>query len=295
MGSDRRYLTWGEVTERAHSVATSWYAQDVVGVWGVPRGGIVPAVLVGAALGVPVLDTLPPPADATRILVVDDLVDSGATQRRYLADGYLFTALYHKNTGGDWLVFPWERDTDDANGPADAVVRLLQHIGEDPTREGLVDTPKRVLKALTEMTGGYDDDPAVVLGTTFDVAYDELVAVTGIEFVSMCEHHMLPFVGTAAVGYLPSDRVVGLSKLARIVDTYARRLQVQERMTNQIAEAIHTVLHPLGVAVVVRAEHSCMSCRGVRKRSAMVTSAMHGRFRDNAELRNEFLMLARGQ
>lgn len=177
--------------------------------------------------------------------------------------------------------------------PADAVRRLLIHIGEDPDREGLVETPRRVVKALSEMTCGYYEDPAVVLGTTFDEQSDELVAVTGIEFVSLCEHHLLPFIGQASIGYLPGARVVGLSKLGRIVDTYARRLQVQERMTTQIADAIMTHLEPRGVGVVLRAQHSCMSCRGVQKTSTMVTSAMLGDFRDNPQLRAEFLGLER--
>lgn len=191
-----------------------------------------------------------------------------------------------------WIEFPWETGE---GGPTDAVRRLLQWIGENPNRDGLVDTPSRVVKAWGEMTCGYADNPADVLGTTFDVACDQLVAVTGIEFVSLCEHHVLPFIGVASVGYLPGARVVGLSKLARIVDTFSRRLQVQERMTQQIAEAIQEHLAPQGVAVVVRGQHSCMSCRGVRKTSEMVTSAMLGIFRTNEALRSEFLALERAR
>lgn len=176
----------------------------------------------------------------------------------------------------------------------EAVRVLLAAIGENPDREGLRDTPARVVRALLEMTAGYCEKPAEVLGTTFDVPTDQLVAVRGIEFSSLCEHHLLPFTGTASIGYLPGDRVVGLSKLGRIVDTFARRLQVQERLTQEIAGAISDVLRPLGVAVVIRGHHSCMACRGVRKRAEMVTSAMLGRFRDNPELRAEFLALERG-
>jgi GTP cyclohydrolase I len=175
----------------------------------------------------------------------------------------------------------------------DAIRVLLQAIGEDIHREGLIDTPKRVLKAYLEMTDGYSKDPAEVLGTTFDVSCDELVIVTGIEFVSLCEHHMLPFTGTAVVGYLPGERVVGLSKLARIVDVYAHRLQVQERLTRQIADAIMEHVGARGVGVIVRGQHACMSCRGVRKRAEMVTSALLGEMRDNQDLRAEFLTLSK--
>ena len=179
------------------------------------------------------------------------------------------------------------------HGARRAVRELLLYIGEDPTREGLLETPARVARAMREMTGGYHERPEDVLGTMFNERCDELVAVTGIEFVSLCEHHLLPFTGTASVGYLPDGKVVGLSKLGRVVDLYARRLQVQERMTSQIADSIMGIVQPQGVGVVVRAAHSCMSCRGVRKTSTMVTSAMLGDFRDNAQLRAEFLALER--
>lgn len=174
----------------------------------------------------------------------------------------------------------------------EAVRVLLAHVGEDVERAGLLDTPDRVARALREMTSGYRDDPAAILARTFDDRCDEMVVVSGVDFTSLCEHHLLPFVGVAHVAYLPGERVVGLSKLARLVDCYARRLQVQERMTVQIAEAIAEHLSPRGVGVVVEAHHSCMGCRGVRKPNArMVTSAMHGVFRDEPEARAEFLAL----
>ncbi|HMV51704.1 MAG TPA: GTP cyclohydrolase I FolE [Blastocatellia bacterium] len=150
----------------------------------------------------------------------------------------------------------------------------------------------RVVRAFVEMTRGYQDDPAWILSTTFDERSDEIVAVKGIRFTSLCEHHLLPFIGTADVGYLPGARIVGLSKLARLVECFARRLQVQERMTRQIAEAIEQHLGAQGVGVVVRAHHCCMGCRGVRQQDAqMVTSSMLGVFRDRAEVRSEFLKL----
>lgn len=173
-----------------------------------------------------------------------------------------------------------------------AVERLLTFVGEDTQREGLRDTPRRVIDAWLEMTSGYEVDVAELLAVQFAERCDELVLVSGIEFTSLCEHHVLPFVGTATVGYIPRDGVVGLSKLARLVDVYARRLQVQERMTRQIADAIDTHLSPLGVGVVLRAHHSCMGCRGVRKPSAaMVTSSMLGCLQTEPSARAEFLAL----
>ena len=174
-----------------------------------------------------------------------------------------------------------------------AVETLLRWIGEDPSREGLKETPARVSRALREMTASTLIDPASVLCTTFRETSDELVVVKGISFSSLCEHHMLPFSGTATVGYLPSDRVVGLSKIPRLVQGYANRLQVQERLTNQIACAIQLVLKPKGVGVMLRAHHSCMGCRGARQPSAeMVTSCMLGVVRESASLRAELLALA---
>ena len=173
----------------------------------------------------------------------------------------------------------------------EAVKTLLTMIGENPDREGLVDTPKRVCKALVEMTAGYALDPAEVLSTTFGELYDEMVVIKEYPFVSLCEHHMLPFSGVAKVGYVPGDRVVGLSKLGRLVDCFARRLQIQERLTKQIGEALDEVLAPRGSAVVLEATHQCMAYRGVNKSAAMVTSYVSGVFRDDGVVRAEFLSL----
>lgn len=175
------------------------------------------------------------------------------------------------------------------------VGQLLKWIGEDPTRDGLRDTPERVVRALKEMTRGYGEDPGDILSTVFDAEYDQIVVLRGIRFSSLCEHHLLPFTGQAAVGYLPGFNVVGLSKLARLVHCFARRLQIQERMTQQIAGAIQEHLKPLGVGVIVRAHHHCMGCRGVEQPSTeMITSAMTGVFRDLDAARAEFMRLAEG-
>ncbi len=174
----------------------------------------------------------------------------------------------------------------------DAVRAILVAIGEDPAREGLADTPGRVERQWAELTSGYSADPAISLGTTFEVDYDEMVVVRDIAFYSLCEHHLLPFHGRVQVGYLPRGRVVGLSKIPRLVEAFAHRLQVQERMTQQIAETLMTHLDPKGVAVVVEAAHLCTMMRGVRQQEAvMITSAMLGTFRSDARTRSEFLTL----
>ena len=175
----------------------------------------------------------------------------------------------------------------------DLITRLLVELGEDPAREGLVRTPTRVEKALKFLTGGYDADIDEILnGALFDVDYSEMVIVRDIDFYSLCEHHLLPFFGKCHVAYIPNRRVIGLSKLPRLVDVFARRLQLQERMTNEIAETIRTKISPLGVAVVCEGTHLCMAMRGVEKQNSYtITSAMLGAFRENARTRMEFLEL----
>lgn len=185
----------------------------------------------------------------------------------------------------------------DASAPSreqaeDAVRTLLRWAGEDPAREGLLDTPKRVVKAYGDWFSGYGTDPDDYLQRTFEevAGYDELIVLRDIEFESHCEHHMAPIIGKAHVGYLPDGKVVGISKLARVVETYARRFQVQEKLTSQIARCIERVLQPLGVGVVVEASHECMTTRGIHKRGvSMVTSKMLGSFREDARTRAEFL------
>ncbi len=172
-----------------------------------------------------------------------------------------------------------------------AVSGILKAIGEDPEREGLLKTPERVAKAYDELLSGYRTDPIDLLNEAiFEVSYDEMVIVRDIEFYSMCEHHMLPFLGRAHVAYLPKGKVIGLSKIPRIVDMFAKRLQVQERMTRQIADLVGELLHPKGVAVVVEGLHLCSVMRGVKKHDArMTTSSMSGAFRSNISTRQEFL------
>lgn len=173
----------------------------------------------------------------------------------------------------------------------ETILQLLKAIGENPEREGLKFTPKRVARMYSELLNGYHVDPvAMINGALFNITYDEMVLVRDIEFYSLCEHHILPFIGRVHVAYIPDGKVIGLSKIPRIVDMYARRLQVQERMTRQIADFLRDLLRPQGVAVVVEAVHLCSMMRGVKKHDArMTTSAMHGAFRANLATRQEFL------
>ena len=197
---------------------------------------------------------------------------------------------------------------DDANAAArerptraraeDAVRTLIAWIGDDPEREGLKGTPKRVIRAYEEFFGGYEDDPVGYLTRTFEEVdgYDEMVVLRDIRFESHCEHHMLPIIGCAHVAYLPTNRVVGISKLARVVEAYAKRLQIQEKLTAQIANTVSEVLRPQGVGVVVEAAHQCMTMRGVHKPGVtMVTSQMLGKFRSDSRTRREFMSLINHQ
>lgn len=280
-----KVVGWGEVLGLVRDLARE--IPDGERAYGVPRGGAVVAGLLGA-LGVTIVDR---PQDAS--VIVDDIVDSGMTRERYAREfGKRFVALFEKSPGDGYLVLPWEH-RDPATDNADGVVRLLEMLGEDPNRDGLRETPRRYLRAIQEIAGGIDFEPSDVLRTMFEEKSDELVLLRGVRFVSLCEHHLLPFVGQAHVGYLPSDRVVGLSKLARLVAGFARRLQIQERLTNQIAEALMAPpVNARGAGVVIRAAHSCLGCRGAMQPDAeMVTSAMLGLLRDEHPARAEFLRL----
>lgn len=177
------------------------------------------------------------------------------------------------------------------------IEQLLREIGEDPSREGLLRTPERVEKAFRFLTKGYQENPADILNNALFVEdYDEMVIVKNIDFYSMCEHHLLPFFGRAHAAYIPRHRIVGLSKIARLIEIFSRRLQVQERMTSQIAETISRCLDPYGVGVVIEAQHLCMMMRGVEKQNSIaITSSMLGTFRTNVETRMEFMELIKGK
>jgi len=268
-------------------------------VHGIPRGGIPIAYLVAAhfnttkQFSVTVVDK---PEDAD--IFVDDVYDTGGTARRYSQQYdkpvyWAFDKKMDEFVKGKWIVFPWENN--DGNAPGDDIVtRMLQRIGEDPKREGLLDTPKRVMGAWATWFGGYDKEPSDVLKVFEDGAegVDEMVLETDIPVYSHCEHHLAPIFGVAHVGYIPNGRVVGLSKLVRVVDVFARRLQIQERLTNDIATALDTNLKALGVGVVLQCRHLCMESRGVQSSGVITTtSALRGALKDEPDARAEFLSL----
>lgn len=262
-----------------------------VRVYGVPRGGAP----VALALGLSIVDN---PEDAD--IFVDDLIDSGATMEK-LCDEYPgkpFYPLIDKRDelgwAGVWVVFPWE-GTGEA-GIEDNIRRVIQFIGDDSEREGLAETPKRVAKAYGEWFSGYGVDPDSVLKVFEDGAenVDEMVVVKDITFYSHCEHHMAPFFGSVTIAYIPDGKIVGLSKLHRLTQIFARRLQVQERMTTQIADALEKALKPKGLGVLVKARHLCVESRGIQQtKSETVTSAIRGRLKESPEARAEFMLLAK--
>lgn len=272
----------------------------------IPRGGMVPAYVLLAELrgfGIPArigrLDEA--------FIVVDDIVDSGETMRKAMAGapvGAKFAAVIDKTDQrmlswerDAWYVFPWEERAGEDETIEDNVRRLLQFIGEDPSREGLKETPARVAKAYREWFSGYGvEDPASILKVFEDGAkgVDEMVIVKDIKFYSHCEHHLAPFFGTVTIAYIPNGKIVGLSKFHRLVEVFARRLQVQERLTQQIAEVLESTLAPKGVAVLISARHLCVESRGARHtNSETVTNALRGVFKTSSEARAEFLKLAK--
>ena len=276
-------LTWEEVFDRIMGGGPRGKK-----VWGVPRGGSIVAGLLQICKGNKVVD-FAHEAD----IIVDDIIDSGRTKREVEEElpGKGYWALVPNKTPGKFIKFPWEENLE--LDIQHTVVRQLQFLGEDPLREGLKDTPARVIKSLKEMTDGYQQDPEAILQRTFKVDYDQMVVVKGIDFWSLCEHHMLPFHGTATVAYIPKGKVVGLSKIPRLVHCFAKRLQVQENLTQQIANAMQKHLDPTGVAVAIKASHLCMAMRGIKSPGEMVTSCLLGAFRKDAEARAEFLALSR--
>lgn len=297
-----RKITHDEVFDRCHKIGVMlrdlFPCKDRLLCYPVPRGGVPAAYALGEALfamncTLQLVDT-PDEAD----FILDDLHDSGATMERHMEYGKPFHVLFSKHPTADdlaqdeWVVFPWEGD--ETGSASDIPTRLLQYVGEDAERGGLAETPARFLKAWKFWTSGYDKDPKEILKCFEDGAEkcDEMVLVKDIPFYSQCEHHLAPFFGVAHVAYIPSGKIVGLSKLSRLVDMYARRLQVQERLTNQVADALEKHLEPLGVAVVINARHMCMESRGVCQQGhSTTTSAMRGVFKEQPETRAEFMAL----
>jgi GTP cyclohydrolase I len=273
-------LTWDNLRDEINDY---WELPPETKVYGVPRGGTYIAMLLHV-MGKAVMVQHAHECN----VIVDDIIDSGATEKKWMKmypDKKFWGCT---KADGHWLVFPWEHEGKDGDAMS-TITRYLQHIGEDPTREGLLDTPKRVVKSWKELYSGYNQKAKDVLGTVFSSDNTSLVICKDIEFYSMCEHHMLPFFGKVHIGYIPNGKVVGLSKLARLVDVYARRLQIQEQLTDQVANAITEHIDGCESAmVVIEAKHHCMCARGVGKQnSSMITSALRGAFKQ-PDLRQEF-------
>jgi len=267
-------ITWADIQERI-----SAYPKDKK-YYGVPRGGSYIAAM---------LNPVDNPEEAD--IIVDDLIDSGETRDKYCMKypDKPFIALIDKQAEGitEWVSFPWEKQ--DESEVESNVKRIIQHF-DNGNREGLQETPRRYVKFLKEFLS-----PAEFKFTTFDAENtDEIILVKDIEFHSLCEHHLAPFFGKGHVAYIPDKRIVGISKLARCLDWYARRMQNQERITTQVAERLMHELQPIGVAVVLEAHHTCMSMRGIKKQQSMtITSCMKGTFKTDINARNEFLKLIR--
>jgi len=270
-------ITWKQVYHRLEQAIKDLPADAKY--YGVPRGGQIIAGMTGSAV-----DKI---EDAD--IIIDDLIDSGKTEQRYSHYKKPFIALIdkRKELKGEWLVFPWEsKGADTEETVEDNVARLLQYFGENPKREGLLETPKRFVKFYDEFLS-----PPEWNCTTFDSeGYNEMIVQTNIPFQSLCEHHIAPFFGTGTIAYIPNEKIVGLSKLARTLETFSRRLQNQERITMQVADFLQKELNPLGVAVQLTAKHLCMEMRGVKKPNVYTTTTkLLGAFKDDQGARQEFL------
>lgn len=282
-------LEWTDVHQ-----ALARYDSPEHRIYGVPRGGMIACAFLKNA------EVVTHPFYATHIL--DDIIDSGKTAERYKKEypDLPFVALLNKKELGTkhqkkWVEFPW--DTDHPADAHDVTTRFLQHIGEDPTRHGLIDTPKRVVKSWGELFCGYNTNPDDLLRLFEEEPdeegpFDEVILLREIECFSTCEHHTLPFFGRAHVAYLPGDKLLGVSKLARIVEMYSRRLQIQERIGKQVTRFLMEKVGAKGAACIIEASHLCMRMRGVSKQnSVMVTSSIRGVFRQDASARSELMNL----
>lgn len=290
-----------------HSLVCNKITVKYDAVYGVPRGGINVAIALSRQLNISLISGLGGQPQGKKILIADDIVDSGKTRDRF-AD-YDFACLhikphakinsskllYHVHNTNDWIEYFWEENEQSAE---DAVIRIIELIGENPNRAGLVDTPNRVIKSFSEIYAGYYQDPKDVFKTFDDEKekFGGLVYLKDIEFYSMCEHHMLPFFGSAFIAYIPNGPVIGASKMARLLDVYARRLQMQERIGEQVTGALIKYLNPYGAACLIEAKHLCMACRGVKKQNSLMGySSLKGVFMEDSNkgiaARNELMAL----
>ena len=271
-------LTWKDVLSRINFIKKKYDISSKTKIYGVPKNGMVLAGFFGCK-------NVPTPEDAD--IVIDDILDSGSTKKKYkkLYPKKKFITLFKKDKNTKWVYFPFEKQTEDNE---DTIVRLLQIIGEDPNREGLKKTPKRYLDLFAEFL-----NPAKFDMTTFNAEKtDEMIVQLDVPFYSFCEHHLLPFFGKGYIAYIPDKKIVGLSKLARTLEVFSRKLQNQERITNQVADYLQSKLDAKGVAVVLKARHLCMEMRGIKAADATtITSKLLGYFRTDTRTRAEFLNL----
>lgn len=284
--SEKILVTWEQIYWRIENLKKSWRG-GTRKVYGVPRGGSIVAGIIGTAV-----DT-PEEAD----IIVDDIIDSGKTER-FFAEKYPakpFWALVNKPEEfllGKWIEFPWECGKGGTQDDIEnSVLRMLEYIGEDATRDGLLETPKRVVKSWGEIFAGYKTDPKNHVKTFEKGKYDQMIVLKNCEMYSTCEHHLQPFVGKIHIAYVPNKSVIGISKLARIAESFSRRLQIQERICDQVTDFLMEELKPKGAGCIITAKHFCMCARGVGKQnSEMTTSSLRGVFLKK-EAREEFLSL----
>lgn len=273
---------WYELLQKLHSKISG---KQWNGIFGVPRGGTAMAAVLAETINAPLLSEPIPGC-----LVVDDLIDSGRTMEKYKE--YDFVALIDKRTKeweGQWIEF-WYEDT--KTDSEDIVTRQIEFIGDNPKRKGVIDTPRRVVKMWKELFRGYDTKQKPTI-TIFDngedgITYDNMVVDTG-DFYSYCEHHMVPFFGQYWFAYIPDKKIMGISKVARIVDYYSAKLQIQERLVKEILDAIEKEVEPKGLALVMKGEHLCKTMRGVKKKGEMITSDLRGSFKNEHDCRAEFM------
>ncbi|MFX1537628.1 MAG: GTP cyclohydrolase I FolE [Promethearchaeota archaeon] len=284
------HITWQEIQSRLDKLESIF---DHKKVYGVPKGGMILSSFIRSWC---YIQWKPEDAD----IILDDLIDSGATLEHYqkLYPDKPFYALFDKRSEykNQWLVMPWEADHPGQHKDSiqQNIIRQLQYIGEDPNREGLKETPNRIVRSWDEIFCGYNQNPEELFTTFTADGYNQIVLLKNFEIYSMCEHHMLPFFGKAHVAYIPNKKVIGISKLARLVDVYARRLQIQERIGQQVTDDLTKYLQPQGAACIIEATHMCMRMRGVNKQnSIMTTSSMRGAFMDKPSAREELMQLIR--
>lgn len=295
----------GEFTTDIEILANLIDSKKYTSIYPIPRGGLYIGIALSIRLNLPLVNKS---HIHKGTLVVDDLVDSGATRKRYIDNDFACIHIkkhtpeelcpsYYVKIKNDWIEYFWEKYSNER--PAeDAVTRLIEMIGEDPGREGLVETPKRVIKSLQFLCSGYKQDPKEIFKVFDSAGYNQIVLLKDIEMYSMCEHHILPFFGKAHVAYIPNGKVIGISKLARLIEIYSRRLQIQERIGEQVTNDLMEYLNPLGAACIIESQHLCMKARGVQKQnSVMTTSSLKGVFLEDSDKgiasRNELMGLIR--